>query len=217
MITKLTYNSDNLEMIYHSLKTLQEHNTPRDFEIRVDGLSVVPRTKIVERFYFHQEYIIDITNEVTVLLYYGNSRLNDKYILSHNQDFMTKEAYEKKLARKLKKLKTKSKLKSLLVKTKEQKETIKELESKINLLESSQSKAIKEVLPLLTRVMGTNNNAALDDESKQIIEIIKELKNELGEELYNQAMFLGLTVAKNPEIMDDVNAFVNQKLKENEE
>ena len=213
MITKLTYNSDNLEMIYHSLKTLQEHNTPRDYEIRVDGLSVVPRTKIVERFYFHQEYIIDITNEVTVLLYYGNSRLNDKYILSHNQDFMTKEAYEKKLARKLKKLKTKSKLKSLLVKTKEQKETIKELESKINLLESSQSKAIKEVLPLLTGVMGTNNNAALDDESKQIIEIIKELKNELGEELYNQAMFLGLTVAKNPEIMDDVNAFINQKLK----
>lgn len=217
MITKLTYNSDNLEMIYHSLKTLQEHNTPRDYEIRVDGLSVVPRTKIVERFYFHQEYIIDITNEVTVLLYYGNSRLNDKYILSHNQDFMTKEAYEKKLARKLKKLKTKSKLKSLLVKTNEQKETIKELESKINLLESSQSKAIKEVLSLLNGVMGTNNNAVLDDESKQIIEIIKELKKELGEELYNQAVFLGLTVARNPEIMDDVNAFVNQKLKENEE
>ena len=217
MITKLTYNSDNLEMIYHSLKTLQEHNTPRDYEIRVDGLSVVPRTKIVERFYFHQEYIIDITNEVTVILYYGNSRLNDKYILYHNQDFITKEAYEKKLARKLKKLKTKSKLKSLLVKTNEQKETIKELESKINLLESSQSKAIKEVLPLLTGVMGTNNSPALDDESKQIIEIIKELKKEIGEELYNQAMFLGLTVAKNPEIMDDVNAFVNQKLKENEE
>lgn len=216
MITKLTYNSDNLEMIYHSLKTLQEHNTPRDYEIRVDGLSVVPRTKTVERFYFHQEYIIDITNEVTVLLYYGNSRLNDKYILYHNQDFMTKEAYENKLAKKLKKLKTKTKLKSLSIKTKEQKETIKELESKVKFLENSQSKAIKEMFPLITGVMGTNNDSTLDDETKQIIEIIKGLKKELGEELYNQAMFLGLTVAKNPEIIDEVNAFVNQKLKENE-
>lgn len=216
MITKLSYDSDNLNMIYNSLKKLKEYNTPRDYEIRVDGLSVVSRSNEVSRFYNHQDFMLSSSKEVVVLIYYGKSRLNDKYLLIHNQDFLSKEQYEKQLLSKIKKYKKKEKLKRLIKKNKELKKKNIQLETKLSNIESSSSKTIKDLLPVISGSFNQSNRESLDQETQMILKIIKSTKEEFGEEVFNNAMKIGLTVARNPSITETVEQFIDKKLKENE-
>lgn len=216
MITKLSYDSDNLDMIYNSLKKLKEHNNPRDYEIRIDGLSVIPRTNEVYRFYNHQDFMLGSSKEIVVLIYYGKSRLNDKYLLIHNQDFLSKEQYKKELEDSIKEFRKKEKLKRLIKKNKERKKQIVQLKAKVNNLESSSSKIIKDLFPMISSSLNKSTNSGIDQETQMILKIIKSTKDEFGEEVFNNAMKIGLTVARNPSITESVEQFIDEKLKENE-
>lgn len=216
MITKLSYDSDNLDMIYNSLKKLKEYNTPRDYEIRIDGLSVVPRTNDVYRFYNHQDFMLESSREIEVLIYYGKSRLNDKYLLIHNQDFLSKEQYEKELEDCIKEYREKEKLKRLIKKNKDRKKQIQQLKIKVNDLESSSSKIIRNLFPMISSSFNKSTNNDIDQETQMILKIIKSTKEEFGEEVFNNAMKIGLTVARNPSITEAVEQFIDEKLKENE-
>lgn len=59
-----------------------QKGTPKEYEIRVDGIKVVPRTSAIELFDSFTEFIHSDAATVTVLLFRGASQYSDKYVLS---------------------------------------------------------------------------------------------------------------------------------------
>ena len=63
------YTTEKLLKVKRLLEKAKEKNTPRYFEIMVDGFKVVQRTNDLSDFDSHEEFVDDDTREVVVLLY----------------------------------------------------------------------------------------------------------------------------------------------------
>lgn len=76
------YTTDKLLKVKRLLEKAKERNTPRYFEIVVDGFKVVQRTNDLSEFDSHEEFVDDDTREVVILLYSDNptSPRNTKHI-----------------------------------------------------------------------------------------------------------------------------------------
>lgn len=76
------YTTEKLLKVKRLLEKAKERNTPRYFEIVVDGFKVVQRTNDLSEFDSHEEFVDDDTREVVILLYSDNptSPRNTKHI-----------------------------------------------------------------------------------------------------------------------------------------
>ncbi|MCC7301126.1 MAG: hypothetical protein IT233_00645 [Bacteroidia bacterium] len=76
------YTTEKLLKVKRLLEKAKEKNTPRYFEILVDGFKVVQRTNDLSDFDSHEEFVDDDTREVVVLLYSesATSPRNTKHI-----------------------------------------------------------------------------------------------------------------------------------------
>ncbi len=91
------YNSQRLDFIKQLLtNSVENSKAPQDYEIRVDGMRVVPRTNNPELFDNYEDFITEQTRSVLVMLYEGVSRKNTKYLFHLKEEDMPK-AQEKGL------------------------------------------------------------------------------------------------------------------------
>jgi len=74
-----TYEPNKLEAIYQNLSANFKAGRPQDYEIQLDGFSVVSRNNDPERFATYSDFITPDTKYVSVLLYRNNSNSSDKY------------------------------------------------------------------------------------------------------------------------------------------
>ncbi len=74
------FNNERMELIKQLLQNSVETGKPQDYEIRVDGMRVVPRTNDPELFDKYEDFVKEKTREILVMLYEGVSKKNMKYL-----------------------------------------------------------------------------------------------------------------------------------------
>lgn len=206
-------------MIYNSLSNLLSQGKPKDFEIKIDGLTVVHRTNRLNKFSLYRKSMFETTNEVTFMIYTGKSRVNDKYILTRNLLANTSQIDIGEQVRRIVKQKQHEqefqRLKEVEVKHKQK---IQKLKSKIEDLESQKSGDLKEVLGAISLLLPSpnNNGTEIDPETKKMVELIKFFKKKHGKKVFDEALAVGLTLAESPDLIKEVKQFINKKKEERE-
>lgn len=81
MVITKPYNPEQIAMLKQTLVKEQQHrDTSREYEIRVDNMSAVPRTNDLELFDTYEDFITDETKAMEVIIYFGQSRRSNRYI-----------------------------------------------------------------------------------------------------------------------------------------
>jgi len=73
------YDAGKIENLLQRIKNAWETEQKQDYEIYVDGMKVVPRTANPQPFETHSDFINEDSRCMTILLFKGASRMNDKY------------------------------------------------------------------------------------------------------------------------------------------
>lgn len=98
MIVKEKYAGQRIDSIIRILENETAAGRPKDFDIRVDELKVVPRTHNIEEFLNHEEFINAQTQSVSITLYEGNSRHYTRYVLMLKEETTSLSEQQKTLA-----------------------------------------------------------------------------------------------------------------------
>lgn len=236
MDTRKYYSSHETLQLARYLHQLADQGAPIDYEIRVDGLVAVPRTNNPENFFDYQEFLKDDTREMTVLFFKGASRVSDKHVLILSdkplaQPVPTFEerlnfALEQDRSEVLRKIEL-DKLKGLNEqqqrKIKKQKRKIKQLKQAVASA-GSESAGLAKVLkdlagsPKVKDLLGakggndgsgTSDLGALPDE--MIIGYLKDYREKLGEQTFQELLGTTLTMAQKPELITQVRTFITNQ------
>jgi hypothetical protein len=206
-------------MIYNSLSNLLSQGNPKDFEIKIDGLTVVHRTNRLNKFSLYRKSMFEFTNEVTFMIYIGKSRVNDKYILSRNllanKSPIDIKAEVNRIVKEKQHEYEFQRLKEVEV---YQKKKIQKLKLKIEDLEGQKTGDLKEVLGAIGKLIPSNTNTkgVIDPEIQQILDLIKHYKSNHSEKDFKEALAVGITLAESPDLIKDVKQFINKKKEERE-
>lgn len=217
MIQRLTYNSENIDMIYNSLSNLLSQGKPKDFEIKIDGLTVVHRTNRLNKFSLYRKSMFEFTNEVIFIIYIGKSRVNDKYILSLN--LLSNKSpinVQAEVDRIVKEKQHKQEFKRLQESEIYQKKKIQKLKLKIEDLEAQKSEDLKLIFSEMSKLLPTpeNSEESDDKETQQMIDLIKHYKSKHGKKALEESLAVGLMLVENPDLIIKVKQFINKKKEE---
>jgi len=223
----LTYSTQNLRMIYDNLSNLKKQGRAKDFQIRIDDFICVERTSNLSKFYWFQKSLSNYSNEISIYIFNGKSRCYDKYLLIRNGNRspdpnMTPEEYIKTEVEKgLKLQKQEWEFKEMKEKVESQKKKIVSLKDQVKELKSKSSGDIKSILQAIQGMVGNKANVESPPDlngipNEKLIEMIGHYRNKLGDEVFGKALGIMLKAANNPELLDDIEEFINEKLKENE-
>lgn len=223
MQKQLTYSPANIKMIHDNLVNMHNQGKARDFEIKIDDLTVVQRTSDFKKFYLFQKSLTPQSNEVSFILYMGNSRRYDKYllILNSNSGVVSKDEFQKKLSQALESQKHQMEFEKLKEKTKSQKKTIAELRSKVKFL---QSKSTPDYTSLVQIIQSTFNKNGTENGTPTVNGILKNelpgmisyYRSRFGEEVFDKSLGIALKIAEHPYLIEEVKEFVETKIKEHE-
>jgi hypothetical protein len=83
---KSTYCNGKIALLRQLLENNAESGTPVDYEIRIDGMKVVPRTNKPEAFDNHEDFITEDTKTVLVIIYDGSSRRSTRHLLTMKEE-----------------------------------------------------------------------------------------------------------------------------------
>ena len=85
-IVKSPYSSGKVVLLRQLLENSAEAGMPSDYEIRVDGMKVIPRTKNPELFDGHEDFVNADTGEITIIIYEGSSRRSTRHVMSLKEE-----------------------------------------------------------------------------------------------------------------------------------
>lgn len=90
-VIKEKYSPDGINRIYQILKNDADSGTPKDYEVKIDMLTVIGRTNDPERFFEHEAFLLDNSKSITVNIYDGLLARCTKYILILSEEVPVKE------------------------------------------------------------------------------------------------------------------------------
>lgn len=233
MDTRKYYSSHETLQLARYLNQLAGQGAPIDYEIRVDGLLAVPRTNDPENFFDYQEFLKDDTREMTVLFFKGASRVSDKHVLVLSDKPLAQaiptfeerldSALEQDRSEVLRKIEL-DKLKGINEqqqrKIKKQKRKIKQLKQGVASAGSESAgfaKVLKDLAtsPKVKEMFGGKEASsavdlgALPDE--MIIGYLKDYREQLGEQTFQELLGTMLTMAQRPELITQVRTFITNQ------
>ena len=223
----LIYSIANIKMIFDNLVNLNNQGIPKDFEIKIDDMTTVHRTNDLSKFHCYQKSLTPNSNEVSFILFKGNSRRYDKYILvrkgnvSPDPNMTTQQYIESKVAEALKLHEQQMEFARLKEKTKSQKKTIETLKERIAELEAKNKGELHSLIQLAQGYFQKPNAEKVAQEvngisNDELAKMIGHYRNQYGEEIFGKALGIGLQVAEHPHLIEEVKEFINEKIKDNE-
>lgn len=223
----LAYNSDSLSMIRHYLQNQTDQRNPRDFEIRIDDLVVVRRTSDLSLFHLFKESLSENSNEVSFIIYKGNSRRYDKYVLvrkmngSPDPNMTAQEYINHKVEEAILKDRQEAEMSKLRQKTKSQKAKISVLKGRVRELESKNNGEVNALLKLASGFISPSGGAKPEEQlngisNDDLAKMISDYRTQFGDEVFAEALGVALQVAKYPKLIEPVKEFMNQQIKEHE-
>ncbi len=224
MTKTLPYNAANIKKIYNNLITLDSQGAPKDFEIRIDDFTVIQRTNDLSKFYLLKESITNYSSELNIILYKGKSRRYDKYIfyINNNQSpdpkLSTEEYVNKKVEEILAIREKEREFKRLSKENISQQQLIDELKKENQELKAKNKGELKEMLQMLGAQLNTSKvpNDINGIPNDQLMIMIADARKKFGDEVFKDIMGIALITGQNPEIIEDVIKFINDKIQDNE-
>ena len=221
MTRTLAYNSANINQIYKNLCNYQKQGVDKEYEIKIDGFTVVSRTSDLEKYSLLIENITNFSSEINIFLYKGNSRRYDKYIFHINKnkspnpelsiDEYIQQEVNKRFEAKQKELEL-HELRKLKI---EQNELITKLKSEIEKLKSKNTGAIKDILtPFLKGSIPTVKPQDVKISgipATDLAKMIVEAKNKYGEGTMNEVLGVAFQLAEDPNKLKEVQKIINDK------
>ena len=233
MDTRKYYTSHETLQLARYLNQLAGQGAPIDYEIRVDDHVAVSRTNDPEIFFDYQEYLREDTREMTVLFFKGASRVSDKHVLVLSDKPLAQpvptfeerldSALEQDRSEVLRKIEL-DKLKGLNEqqqrKIKKQKRKIKQLKQAVTSAGSESAGLVKVLKDLAASPKvkdlfvgndgsGTPDLGAFPDE--MIIGYLKDYREQLGEQTFQELLGTTLTMAQKPELIAQVRTFITNQ------
>ncbi len=236
MDTRIYYSQDEAIRIANYLCQLDNQDAPIDYEVRIDDRVAVPRTNDPGKFQEYMYFLTEDSREMTVLFYKGNSRVSDKTVLVISDKPAAapvptlEQRVEAALAQERADVLRKYEMDTLKRIRDEQREKIRKLKRKVKKLKAavaaagSESAGLAKVLKDLAaspkvkglfNVQGEGNGSgaadlgALPDE--MIVGYLKEYRETLGEQTFQELLGTTLTMAQQPELIAKVRAFITDQ------
>jgi len=219
------YTNENISKIYEILHSFYNTANAIAYEIRIDSIVVVTRTKEVSNFYTFKDFLDRQSSELNIILYKGASRKNDKYTfyLNDNQSpnpELSRTLYvAKKIEKALAKQKKRFKYQKLKEKSKDQELMIIDLKEEIKELRNGK-KGNSQMFTQLLSKFATPSPASNDNNNEMkdpILEQIIMARAKYGDQILGKSMGIALKCAEHPKIMDDVIQFITHKISNDEE
>lgn len=235
MESKQPYNTEIIQRLYEQLCFLRGQGNSRDYEIRLDYLTVIPRTDNTDVFYSYEACLGEWTKELSIWIYKGSSRVADKYTFVLKESEADKGGYtqiqvDALIARTKRDYAQGMEMSQLRSKVKEQKKTIKKLRTA---LEAKQNDTSGQVANLITSLGKTtlldgvlnkseeqkqtgqsgnepNPNNGLD--TTQLFAVLEHYRKELGETDFQAVLGTTMTLAQHPNLIAPVRAFIQQQI-----
>ncbi len=149
MIKSSAYSSSAIDQVFHRLQLKQKNGIYFEYDIRVDGETLFPRTNSLENFFLFQNFIVSTTELIRFQLYKGKSNRYDCYEFLRSQKNENNDvlSVEQKIEEALKKQKSEFELEGLRSSIVRYKEKTTELKEHVNQLEIElkQSNAIANI------------------------------------------------------------------------
>lgn len=231
MESKEPYSMERLMEIHEYLTFQADSQKALDYEIRMDNLIVVSRTKDTNRFYHFENQIRESTKELLVLIFKGTSRISDKFCFVLKETISTPsidEQIQEALKREKESMLIRFEMDYLRKKIKDQKQTIKDLRNSLQNVDSGSnnlSKIISDLskTPALKKLFIPDASNKSDSEitssslgslpDNEVMNLLKHYRTELGEELFQSLLGTILTMAQTPELIPQVRDFISSQNK----
>ncbi len=223
----LDYTTSNLKLIYDNLSNLSSQGKSKDFQIKIDDFICVERTNDLKKFYLYQKSLTPYSNEVLISIFIGKSRCADRYLLVRNgnkspdPNLTPQEYIDQEVSKALKLQHQQMEYARLKEKTKSQKKTIKYLEKRLQELESKGKGEIQSILKMLTSQFGLKQSIEKKNDiagipNDELVEMLQYYRNKLGDEVFAKSLGIIIKAAEHPEILDELELFINNKIKKDE-
>ena len=236
MENRQPYKPEIIQRIYEQLCFLEKQGQCRDYEIRLDQFTVVPRTNIPGSFFNYEACIDEWTKEVSIWLYKGASRVADKYtfVLKEeiNEGGYTQAQVEALIARTKRDFAQGLEMSELRQKIKRQKKTIKSLKVALQTNQNDSSGQVANLIsslgksPLFEGVLlsqdqtqqtakgleSTGSNQLHGYSTDQLAAILEEYRLKIGEMTFQTLIGTTLMLAEHPELIVTVRNLINQHL-----
>lgn len=240
MIKIEAYTDSAVRQFYNGLIMKQKNGIRFAYEIRMDHEQIIPRSTDLTGFFIFQDYIFSTTESIEIWVYKGNSRRYDKYVfecspkstappvdiealLAKERRKMQKEWEHQQLIRELKD--SKEKCKDLKEDNRQFRERIQQLEA-----EAKNANIVQELMgvlkhsSLLERFSGNTSNGSDDAGTskepvslngipgKELLEILNEIQQDLGEDQFQFFLGTSLMLGKNPAAIPQVRKLIEQSI-----
>ena len=235
MERKQPYNTEIIQRLYEQLCFLQKQGNSRDYEIRLDHLTVVPRTSNTDVFYSYEACLGEWTQELSVWIYKGSSRVADKYTFILREPETEKGGYtqiqvDALIARTKRDYAQGMEMSELRSKLKRQKRTIKQLRKALEAKENDTSGQVAGLISSLSKttlldgVLNTKDHQEQNEkpvpdsatinglDTSELVNVFAHYKKELGEVDFEAVLGIALTLAQNPKLIVPVREFIQQQI-----
>ena len=223
------YSKETVSHVYNNLLNFKNQGNAKDYEIRIDDLTVVQRTKNMGNFHLFKKALYDYSMDVSIFLYKGNSRKYDKYILerkgkvSPNANQTTQEFIDEQVAKKIAEQNRQIENSRLLEENKQLKKRVKRLKRQNEKLEDKQTNGLKDLITLVTTSLPhlTGNNSDIPTEingikTTDLLKMINEKRVAWGDEVFTKVIAVTLTIGEHTELLNEVEQKLLLKNKKNE-
>lgn len=234
MESKQPYNTEIIQRLYEQLRFLRGQGNSRDYEIRLDYLTVIPRTDNTDVFYSYEACLGEWTKELSIWIYKGLSRVADKYTFVLKESEADKGGYtqiqvDALIARTKRDYTQGMEMSQLRSKVKDQKKTIKKLRTALEAKQNDTSGQVASFITSLgkttlldgalnkgeeqkqTGQSGNEPNPINGLDTSQLVAVLEHYRKELGEIDFQAVLGTAMTLAQNPNLIVPVRTFIQQQ------
>lgn len=240
---KLTqaYSKQNIGALFHNIKLQERQGVKREYEIRIDQMTAVPRTGESERFFLFKNQLNWNSRIIEIKLYRGKSRVYDHYIFQTEYELgqqraKLKEQKEQEYMENL--VQSESDYTWLQEKNKRLRKNKKKLKAEVKRLQLENQKfkdnqAVNSIISTLGSMMQPEKSTqtaprATESENpdtnqtlgalvdQEIFQVYKHFKEKLSTENFHALLGIFTTLGEQPELIHSVHDLILSKLNKDE-
>lgn len=225
---KVPYNEYEVVKISSYLQKLSLSGKPREYEVKVDDLKVIPRTKDFNKVRNINSYLLEESEKVSIILFKGKSRNYDRFdlLLKQENELLTDEQVDslvqKEMNKYIKERTTQIKINELqkdkrkLQKDKDQlksknKRLLKENDKLLEKLldkENNPPLKINEIIGSVKALSSTQRGEILPDIPKELFDLVLDIKKRKGNEFLFELSLIADTLSKDDTLYENVKTFI---------
>jgi len=221
------YNKETVKHVFKQLMNFKNQGNTKDFEVRIDDLTVVGRTNNLENFRLFKKSLTSFCETVRILIYKGNSRKYDQYILTRNVDnearpnLAPQEYLKQKLDEWISKEKKEIDFARLKEENKQLKKQLKKSETRNETLQAKKSidlEGIMKVAAQIPQLMGNKNESKekLPEDlngtpTTDLLGMINSYRENWGEEIFQRVLGVTITLGNDLELLKTVEELIKEK------